>query len=150
MPDAPEIKVKLTAEDQGVSAAIKELGAQLKNLKKQQDDVASSASGMSAAFKGLLSAIAIEKLLSFSKEVLSAGTSIARASQITGASTQTLGVFAKTADDLGVSTEAVDKGFVKLSKSILSLQQGGTAARQPSRSSTFRRRTSRASTPTRK
>jgi hypothetical protein len=130
MADAPEIKVKLTAEDTGVAAAIKELGAQLKSLKKQQDDVASSAGGLADAFKGLLGAIAVEQLLSFSKGVLDAGVSIARTSQITGASTQTLGVFRKTADDLGVSSEAVDKGFVKLSKSILSFQQGGSQARQ--------------------
>jgi hypothetical protein len=130
MSDAPEIKVKLTAEDTGVAAAIKELGSQLKTLKNQQDDVASSASGLAGAFKGLLAVVAVGKLLDFSKEVLNAGVSIARASQITGASTQTLGVFVKTADDLGISSEAVDKGFVKLSKSILSFQQGGSAARQ--------------------
>ena len=34
MADAPEVKVKLTAEDTGVAAAIKELGNQLKGLKK--------------------------------------------------------------------------------------------------------------------
>ena len=50
MPEAPEIKVKLTAEDAGVSAAIKELGAQLKDLKRQDDETARSADGMASAF----------------------------------------------------------------------------------------------------
>lgn len=103
MADAPEIKVKLTAEDTGVAAAIKELGANLKNLKTQQDATTGSTIKMGEAFKGLLAAIAVEKFAEFGKATLESATAIARASQITGASTQTLGVFRKTADDLGVS-----------------------------------------------
>lgn len=128
MADAPEIKVKLTAEDTGVAAAIKELGNQLKGLKKTQDDTASSAISMTSAFKALVSVLAVEKFAAFGRDVLASATSIARASQITGASTQTLGVFQKTAEDLGVSSEAVNKGFVKLSKSILEFQQGSAQA----------------------
>lgn len=130
MADAPEIKVKLTAEDTGVSAAIKELGNQLKNLKKTQDDTAASGAGLATAFKGIVAVIAFDKIAQFGKAVLDSGTSIARASQITGASVQTLSVFRKTAEDLGVSTEAVDKGFVKLSKSILAFEQGNAQAVQ--------------------
>ena len=130
MADAPEIKVKLTAEDTGVSAAIKELGNQLKNLKKTQDETAASGQGLATAFKGIVAVIAFEKIAQFGKAVLDSGTSIARASQITGASVQTLSVFRKTAEDLGVSTESVDKGFVKLSKSILAFQQGNAQATQ--------------------
>jgi hypothetical protein len=48
---APEIKVKLTAEDTGVAAAIKELGAQLKTLKKQEDETAQSARNMGEGHK---------------------------------------------------------------------------------------------------
>jgi hypothetical protein len=128
MPDAPEIKVKLKAEDTGVAAAIKELGAQLKNLKAQQDSTAGSSIKLGDAFKGLLAVIAVEKLISFGKATLDSATAIARASQVTGASTQTLGVFQKTAEDLGISSEAVTKGFVKLSRSILEFQQGSAKA----------------------
>jgi len=128
MSDAPEIKVKLTAEDTGVAAAIKELGQNLKNLKTQQDATAGSSIKMADAFKGLVAAIAVEKFAEFGKATLESATAIARASQITGASAQTLGVFRKTADDLGVSSEAVDKGFVKLSRSILEFQQGSAQA----------------------
>lgn len=130
MADAPEIKVKLTAEDTGVSAAIKELGNQLKTLKKTQDETAVSGQGLATAFKGIVAVIAFEKIAQFGKAILDSGTSIARASQITGASVQTLSVFRKTAEDLGVSTESVDKGFVKLSKSILAFQQGNAQAVQ--------------------
>lgn len=130
MPDAPEIKVKLTAEDQGVSAAIKELTSQLKNLKKQQDETAGSGLSLKRAFEGIAVGAAAFKLIEFGKSVFESATQIARASQITGASAQALGVFHKAAGDLGISVEVVDKSFVKLSKSILSLQQGSSQSVQ--------------------
>jgi len=49
---APEIKVKLTAEDTGVAAAIRELGTQLQGLKANQDAVAGSADRMGNAEAG--------------------------------------------------------------------------------------------------
>jgi hypothetical protein len=49
---APEIKVKLTGEDTGVSAAIKELSTQLQQLKRTQDDASTSASRLGAAERG--------------------------------------------------------------------------------------------------
>jgi hypothetical protein len=49
---APEIKVKITGEDTGVSAAIKELGAQLQQLKRTQDDASSSARRLGEAEEG--------------------------------------------------------------------------------------------------
>jgi hypothetical protein len=49
---APEIKVKITGEDTGVSAAIKELSAQLQQLKRTQDDAGSSAKNLGAAEAG--------------------------------------------------------------------------------------------------
>jgi hypothetical protein len=49
---APEIKVKITGEDTGVSAAIKELGAQLQQLKRTQDETGTSARRMGEAEAG--------------------------------------------------------------------------------------------------
>lgn len=49
---APEIKVKLTGEDTGVSAAIKELSTQLQQLKRTQDDASNSATRLGAAERG--------------------------------------------------------------------------------------------------
>ena len=49
---APEIKVKITGEDTGVSAAIKELGLQLQQLKRTQDETGSSARRMGDAEAG--------------------------------------------------------------------------------------------------
>jgi hypothetical protein len=49
---APEIKVKITGEDTGVSAAIKELSLQLQQLKRTQDETGSSAKNLGAAEAG--------------------------------------------------------------------------------------------------
>jgi hypothetical protein len=49
---APEIKVKITGEDTGVSAAIKELSLQLQQLKRTQDDTGNSARKMGDAERG--------------------------------------------------------------------------------------------------
>src|SRR5580693_228942 len=49
---APEIKVKITGEDTGVSAAIRELGAQLQQLKRTQDETGTSARRMGEAEAG--------------------------------------------------------------------------------------------------
>jgi hypothetical protein len=49
---APEIKVKITGEDTGVSAAIKELSLQLQQLKRTQHETGSSAQKMGAAEAG--------------------------------------------------------------------------------------------------
>jgi hypothetical protein len=49
---APEIKVKITGEDTGVSAAIKELSLQLQQLKRTQDDAGTSAQKLGAAEAG--------------------------------------------------------------------------------------------------
>jgi hypothetical protein len=130
MADTPEIKVKLTAEDTGVAAAIKELTSSLKNLKTQQDTTASSSLNLAKAFEGIAVGAAAFKLIEFGKSVFDSATQIARASQITGVSAQMLGVFHKAAGDLGISVEVVDKSFVKLSKSILSLQQGSSQSVQ--------------------
>lgn len=48
---APEVKVVLTAEDQGVSAAIRQLGSELNNLKNKQDDATKSAQKLGASFR---------------------------------------------------------------------------------------------------
>lgn len=124
MADAPEIKVKLTAEDAGVAAAIKELGNQLKNLKTQEAATASSSLTLSSALKGIAFSAVAYSVAAFAKSVFDAGTQIARTSQITGASATTIGVFHKAAGDLGVDAERVDMGFVRLSRSILNFQTG--------------------------
>jgi hypothetical protein len=128
MGDAPEIKVKLTAEDTGVSAAIKELSAQLKNLKKQQDETAASGLSLATAFKGIVAAIGVEKLVAFGKEAFDSAISIGKMADKTGLTTQTLSVFHKVAGDVGASTEAVDKGLIKAAKSITEFEQGSTKA----------------------
>jgi hypothetical protein len=130
MSDAPEIKVKLTAEDTGVAAAIKELGAQLKNLKKQEDETAASGLSLAKAFEGIASAGALLGLAKIGKDAFDSAVGISKMADKTGLTTQTLSVFHKVAGDVGVSTEAVDKGLVKAAKSITEFQQGNQKAAQ--------------------
>lgn len=126
MADAPEIKVKLTAEDTGVSAAIKELGANLKSLKKQQDENATSALNLAGAFKAIVAGAAGLGFLKIGQDAFQSATNIGKLSDKTGITTQTLSVFSKVAGDVGASTENVDKSLVKAAKSITDFQNGGT------------------------
>jgi hypothetical protein len=124
MADAPEIKVKLTAEDTGVSAAIKELTSQLKNLKKQQDETATSGLSLKNAFSGIASAAAVIGLARIGKEAFDSAVDIGKMADKTGLTTQTLSVFHHVAQEAGVSTETVDKALIKAAKSITEFQLG--------------------------
>ena len=128
MADAPEIKVKLTAEDTGVSAAIKELGSQLKNLKKQQEDTAGSSLKLSSAFNAIASAAALIGLTRLGKEAFDSAVNIGKMAEKTGLTTQTLSVFHHVADEVGVSTDVVDKALIRGAKSITEFQLGSAAA----------------------
>lgn len=124
MADAPEIKVKLTAEDTGVSAAIKELTSQLKNLKKSQDETAASGFSLSKAFDGIAAGAAGIGLARIGKEAFDSAVNIGKMADKTGISTQTLSVFHHVAEEAGVSTETVDKALIKAAKSITEFQLG--------------------------
>jgi hypothetical protein len=128
VPDSPEVKVKLTAEDQGVASAIRELGTQLTNLKSKQDETATSSLNLSKAFQGIAAAAATIRLASFAKEAFDSAVNIGKMADKTGLTTQTLSVFHKVAADVGVSTESVDKGLIRAAKSITQFEQGSKAA----------------------
>jgi hypothetical protein len=130
MTDAPDVKVKLTAEDAGVAAAIKELTSQLKNLKKQQDETAGSGLSLARAFEGIAAAGALLKLREIGKDAFDSAVNIGKMSDKTGQSTQQLSVFHHVAEELGVSTEAVDKALIKAAKSITQFQGGSEKAAQ--------------------
>lgn len=128
MADAPEIKVKLTAEDTGVSAAIKELTSQLKTLKKQTDETAESSLSLKKAFEGIIGVAGAIEFGRIGKEAFDSAVNIGKMADKTGITTQTLSVFHKVAEDVGVSTEAVDKGLTKAAKSITEFEQGSVKA----------------------
>jgi hypothetical protein len=128
MADAPEIKVKLTAEDTGVASAIKELTSQLKNLKKQQDETAESGLSLKKAFEGIAAAGAVLEIGKIGKEAFDSAVNIGKMADKTGITTQTLSVFHKVAGDVGASTEAVDKGLLKAASTITQFEQGSAKA----------------------
>lgn len=124
------VSVKLTAEDTGVSAAIKELTSQLKNLKKQQDETATSGLSLKNAFQGIVAAASVIQFARIGKEALDSAVNIGKMADKTGQSTQQLSVFHHSAEELGVGTEAVDKAMVKAAKSITQFEQGSKTAAQ--------------------
>jgi DNA-binding phage protein len=128
MADAPEIKVKLTAEDTGVASAIKELTSQLKNLKKQQDETAQSGISLKNAFSGIVAAAGALGLARIGKEAFDSAVNIGKMADKTGLTTQTLSVFHHVAEETGVATEAVDKALTRGAKSITEFEQGSAKA----------------------
>lgn len=128
MADSPEVKVKLTAEDQGVAAAVRALSQELKNLKNQQDETRSSAVDLKGAFHDLIGAIAVERIIAFGKEILDSAVNIGNMSQKTGIATTTISVFHKVAEDTGIAVEAVDRGLVKAAKTVTLFQGGNEGA----------------------
>ena len=125
---APEVKVKLTAEDTGVAAAIKALGSQLQDLKKQGSDANAVLGQLSSAFETIISAAAVAKIVEFGEEVFNASVNVERMSQKTGLSAGMLSTFAKAAEESGVSTEQMNNSLGKLATNITEFQQGSTKA----------------------
>src|SRR6185312_10795882 len=125
---APEVKVKLTAEDTGVAAAIKALGSQLQDLKKQGSDANAVLGQLSSAFETIISAAAVAKIVEFGEEVFNASVNVERMSQKTGLSAGMLSTFAKAAEESGVSTEQMNNSLGKLATNITEFLQGSTKA----------------------
>src|SRR5260370_17984107 len=73
---APEIKVKLTAEDTGVAAAIKSLGDRLSELKTQSKDTSASFVNLKSAFDSLIASAVVYKIVEFGKEVFTASLTV--------------------------------------------------------------------------
>jgi hypothetical protein len=124
----PEIRVKLSAEDTGVAAAIRQLGQELKNLKKNEQEASEGAISLSKAFEGIVAIGGLLKLEEIGKEAFNAAVDISKMSDKTGLSTETLSVFHKVAEDVGASTEGVDKALIKAAKSITEFEQGSSKA----------------------
>jgi hypothetical protein len=126
--DAPEIKVRLTAEDTGVAAAIRQLGLELKNLKASEQQAAEGAFTLGKAFEALAIVEVARKIEELGREAFDSAINIGKMADKTGLSTETLSVFHKVAEDMAVSTEAVDKGIGKAAKTITEFEAGSAKA----------------------
>ncbi len=124
MPDAPEIKIQITAEDQGVAAAIKNLTANLTALKDKQAEVAGSTTDLKGAMQGLISVLAIEQFAAFGKQVFDSGVKIAKLAQVTGISAETLSVYAQATKNAGGDVDAMKSGIDKLALVVTQSEQG--------------------------
>jgi hypothetical protein len=129
MSDKPEVGFGFGVEgDQSVLATIKALRDELKNVKHQQEETASSAEVLRRGWDGLRRAAELFALAEFAKEVFDTAVSLGKLNQITGVSTQTLSVYYKAAKDVGIAHETVDKGLTKLSRSFVQLAAGNSQA----------------------
>jgi len=125
---APEIKIKITGEDTGVAAAIKELSNQLSGLKQKTKEVEGATLDLKAAFQTLIASEVVLKVVEFGKEVYNTTLNIERMSERTGLSAGLLSTFGKAAESSGASTEQVNVALSKLALNITKFQQGSTGA----------------------
>ncbi len=125
---APEVKIKVTAEDQGVAAAIKALGDQLKDLKNQAKDTKSELGDLSGVLDKVISAELVYKVAEFGKEVFEATVNIERMSQKTGLSAGLLSTYGKAAEASGASSEQMNVAITRLASSITKFQEGSNQA----------------------
>jgi hypothetical protein len=125
MADTPDVKVRFTAEDTGVAAAIKQLVSSLQELKQKQQETAESAFSLRDAYRTIIELAVVEKIREFGKAAFDSAVNIERMSQKTGLSAQTLSVYGKAAEDVGVSQDSVDKSLTKLQQNIVKFQAGG-------------------------
>ena len=128
MADAPEVKVRVSGEDAGVQAAIKQLTVELKNLKNQEKETAASSLELSGAFETLLKVVAVEKILEFGKEVFDSGVKIARLSQAVGISSEVISVFVQATKDAGGNVDDMQAGIAKLAVTLTQAEQGNQKA----------------------
>jgi hypothetical protein len=125
---APEVKIKLTAEDTGVANAIKALGTQLQTLKTQSKETADSFAGLTGAFDKLIASAVVLKIAEFGKEVFTASVNVERMSQKTGLSAGLLSTFGKAAESSGIQSDQMDKALGRLATNITKFQDGSSKA----------------------
>ncbi len=131
MPGTPEVGFSFGVEgDQSLLAAVKQLREELKGLKEGQDRVAASAEGLKRAWEGLVQLAEVLAIAELAKEAFDAAVAIGKLEQITGISARTLSVYRKAANDVGIEHELLDKGLMRLSRSLIQLQNGNTQAAQ--------------------
>jgi hypothetical protein len=128
MSDAPEVKVRVSGEDAGVQAAIKQLSAELKNLKNQEKETAAASLELGSAFETLLKVVAVEKILEFGKEVFDSGVKIARLSQAIDISSEVISVFVQATKDAGGNVDDMQAGIAKLAVTLTQADQGNQKA----------------------
>lgn len=124
----PDVGITVSAEEQGVAAALKSLIAELRELKAAEKETQASSLNLGEAFKGLIEILAVEKVLEFGKEVFKTGLAIARTAQITGISSETLSVYSQATEDAGGSVEDMRAGVTKLATVLTAADQGNKRA----------------------
>ena len=129
---APRVAVEFTGDTDPVTLAVRELVASLKGLDRTQADLTTSSNRLSAAsvrsaagfstmvswIRRLASSYLVLRTAAFVKDSLEAADAIGKLAQKTGAGTEALSVFAVAATTADVSQESLEKGLVRLSRTL--------------------------------
>jgi hypothetical protein len=132
MSNTPDVKVRVSAEDEGVSTLLKTLSKQLAQVEKDQKKVAASTTEASRAqtafaksgtavlthLKSLATAYAALRVVKFVTDQIDAADAISKLSQKTGVATETLSVLAFAGETADLSLEGLTttiRGFAKSS-----------------------------------
>src|SRR5689334_12788808 len=114
-----QIKVKVSAEDEGVSALLRTLSKQLGDVQKQQkaanaetakgataqQSLAKSVSSSIATLKRLATTYAVIRTLTFVKDQIDAADALSKLSQKSGIATETLSALAFAGETADVSVD---------------------------------------------
>ena len=127
-PGWPVKEVTKPASESGIAAADAKIAAvearisSLQELKQKQQETSESALTLKDAYRSIVELAVVEKIREFGKAAFDSAVNIERMSQKTGLSAQTLSVYGKAAEDVGVSQDSVDKSLTKLQQNIVKFQ----------------------------
>lgn len=127
---APEVKVVVTAEDQGVSAAISNLASELRNLKTQEEATARSSLNLASTFRHIVEAVGAYRLLKFGEDVMENAVAVGNLSRTIGVSASTISVFRHVSEETGVSWERIARSLAMGARRITEFQGGVQQAAQ--------------------
>jgi hypothetical protein len=118
-----------------VIGAVRELAAQIKQLRTVQDDTRRSGELLTKAQAGLRDVLvrlaqllAVQRLAAFTKDTIDATAEIGRLADRTGITVETLSALGQVADDNGQSLQDLGNMFKVLSRSVTELESGSPDA----------------------
>jgi lambda family phage tail tape measure protein len=131
----PNVGVKFTAEDGGVSQAIRELVAQLRGLNREADKTDQATRKVSRGFdtmantiRDVAAVIGLVRLAGLGKELVNTAEQVGRVSEQSGASVETLSALAVVGQTSGVSIEQLGQAFLQLNKTLVAARNGSGEA----------------------
>lgn len=142
MSNTPDVKVRVSGEDEGVSTLLKTLSKQLAEVQKQQratnaetakgataqQSLAKSITGTISHLRQLAVGYAAVRAAQFVKDQIDAADALSKLSQKSGVTTETLSALAFAGKTADVSIDQLGTGAKLFAKSVADLARGGVDA----------------------